>query len=431
MKHLLIENRGELDISSLVLLGASTKRNDSGKIGFFGSGNKYAIATLIRHGIKFYVFSGDKKIDIATEDVSFRDMTFKRIYIDGQATSLTTDMGPLWEPWMAIREWVSNSIDEGAYSVVASTDNVSGREGYTRFYVEHDPSINEMIENWNSYFTFDREDVVTQGVDGKVFPQTDENNNLVLYRKGIRVFFDKGITSLYQYDLSTYEINESRLIDSIHTAEYRTCRFLANTSNISVARQILAKAFIDNHWEGRLPWRYGCGGSLGSAWRTAIDNHVIIVDNVSGYFMDIQQSKPCYIVSVEMAQQIKRSFSDVKVYGMDDSGETVGFKQVDANTKQQFLLKDCLKFCEETQYSVDYPIEIVEFEDNAVLGRAFQGKILLASRLFEQGKKEIVRTLIEENEHLKTGFKDCSRAFQNHLFNLFLTEKEERFGYFL
>jgi hypothetical protein len=66
-----------------------------------------------------------------------------------------------------------------------------------------------------------------------------------------------------------------------------------------------------------------------------------------------------------------------------------------------------------------------------VLGRAFQGKILLASKLFEQGKKEIVRTLIEENEHLKTGFKDCSRAFQNHLFNLFLTEKEERFGYFL
>jgi hypothetical protein len=52
--------------------------------------------------------------------------------------------------------------------------------------------------------------------------------------------------------------------------------------------------------------------------------------------MDIQQSKPCYIVSVEMAQQIKRSFSDVKVYGMDDSGDTVGFKQVDANTKQQF-----------------------------------------------------------------------------------------------
>ena len=158
MKHLLIENKGELDISSLVLLGASTKRNDSDKIGFFGSGNKYAIATLIRHAIKFYIFSGDKKIEIATEDVNFRDMTFKRIHIDGQPTSLTTDMGPLWEPWMAIREWVSNSIDEGAYNVITDTDSVSGREGYTRFYVEHDPSIKEMLDNWNSYFTFDREE---------------------------------------------------------------------------------------------------------------------------------------------------------------------------------------------------------------------------------------------------------------------------------
>jgi hypothetical protein len=430
MKHLLIENKGELDISSLVLLGASTKRNDSGKIGFFGSGNKYAIATLIRHGIKFYIFSGEKKIEIATEDVSFRDMNFKRIHIDGEATSLTTDMGPLWEPWMAIREWVSNSIDEGAYNVITDTDTVSGRGGYTRFYVEHDPSIKEMLDNWNSYFTFDREDTVTTSVDGKIFSQTDENNALVLYRKGIRVFFDKGVTSLYQYDLSVYDINESRLIDSIHTAEYKTVKHLAKTNNISVARNILKEAWVNNHWEARLPWRWGCSG-LSTTWRDAIDNHVIIVDNVSGYFVDIQQSRPCYIVSIEMAQQIKRSFSDVKIYGMDDSGDTVGFKKVEATSKQEFLLKECLKFCEDTQYSINYPIEIVEFDEMATLGRAFQGKILLASRLFEEGRKEIVRTLIEENEHLKTGYKDCTRAFQNHLFNLFLTEKEERFGHFL
>lgn len=430
MKHLLIENKGELDISSLILLGASTKRNDSGKIGFFGSGNKYAIATLIRHGIKFSIFSGDRKVKISTEDVMFRDMVFKKIFIDDNPTSLTTDMGPQWEPWMAVREWVSNSIDEGAYNVVTDTENVSGREGYTRFYVEHHPSIKEMLDNWNSYFTFDRDDSIATARDGKIFTQTDENNHLVLYRKGIRVFFDKGITSLYQYDLSTYDINESRLIDSIHTAEYRTCRYLAATDNVSVARKILKDAFIHNHWEGRLPWRWGCS-NLSAAWREAIDNHVIVVDNVSGYFMDIQHSMPCYIVSLEMAQQIKRSFSGIKIYGMDDSGEVVGFKKIEPNKKQEFLLSECLKFCEQTEYSVDYPIEIVEFEEISILGRAFQGKILLAGRLFEEGKKEIVRTIIEENEHLKTGYKDCTRAFQNHLFNLFLTEKEERFGFFL
>ena len=430
MKHLLIENKGELDISSLILLGASTKRNDVSKIGFFGSGNKYAIATLIRHGIKFYIFSGDRKIDISTEDVDFRDVSFKRIYVDGQATSLTAEMGPLWEPWMAIREWVSNSIDEGAYNVITDTDTVSGREGYTRFYVEHDPSIKEMLDNWNSYFTFDREDSIVANEDGKIFPQIDENNHLVLYRKGIRVYFDKGLTSLYQYDLSTYDINESRLIDSIHTAEYKTTKYLAKINNVSVATKILKEAFVSNHWEGRLPWRWGCSG-LSSAWREAIDNHVIIVDNVAGYFLDIQHSRPFYVVSVEMAQQIKRSFSDVKIYGMDDSGDSIGFKKIEPNSKQQFLLKECLKFCEGTNYAIEYDIDIVEFEEMSVLGRAFQGKILLASRLFEEGRKEIVRTLIEENEHLKTGYKDCTRAFQNHLFNLFLTEKEERFGYFL
>lgn len=84
MKHLLIENKGELDISSLILLGASTKRDSKNMIGFFGSGNKYAIATLIKHGIKFAIYSGEEKIDIATEDVDFRGVNFKKIIIGGR-----------------------------------------------------------------------------------------------------------------------------------------------------------------------------------------------------------------------------------------------------------------------------------------------------------------------------------------------------------
>lgn len=430
MKHLLIENKGELDISSLILLGASTKRNDNSKIGFFGSGNKYAIATLMRKGIKFHIFSGEREVDITTEEVSFRDMRFEKIIIDGMPTSLTTDMGPQWEPWMAVREWVSNSIDEGVYNVIPEAEVVSGRDGYTRFYVEHHESIFDMIENWNSYFTFEREDALASNKDGKLFPQIDMDNNVVLYRKGIRCFFDKGVTSLYQYDIPNLEINESRLVDSLFNAEYRVVKFLNTVTNTSVLKKILKEAFTENKWEGRLPWRWGIS-NLNTSWREAIDNHVIIVDNVSGYYIDIQHSMPCYIVSVEMAQQIKRSFPDVKIYGMDDAGESLGYKDCTTTPKQEYILKEAVRFCEETNYEIGYPIKIVEFEESSILGRASNNTILLSSKLFDEGKRSVVVTIIEENEHLKTGYKDCSRAFQNHLFNLFLTEKEERFCIFL
>jgi hypothetical protein len=48
MNYLLIENKGEIDINALILMGGTTKREDESKIGFFGSGNKYAIALLLR-----------------------------------------------------------------------------------------------------------------------------------------------------------------------------------------------------------------------------------------------------------------------------------------------------------------------------------------------------------------------------------------------
>ena len=431
MSYLLIENNGELDISSLVLLGASTKRGDSSKIGFFGSGNKYAIATLLRKGIPFKIFSGEKEVSIETEPVDFRGVTFKKILIDGQQTSLTTDMGPQWEPWMAIREWVSNSIDEGEHNMITSTDNVSGREGYTRFFVYHDPSITEMIENWNLYFTFDRDDMLHENSRGKIFTQTEKDSQLVLYRKGIRAFFSSGWKSLYQYDSPSFDINESRLIDNMYSTSSTVSKLLAECTNVDVCKNILNKAFKEETWESSLPWRWGPSNGLSSAWKEAIGNHVLIVDNVAGYFLDIQHAMPHYIVSIEMAQQIKRSFSDSKIYGMDDGGDLVAFKKVEPTAKEQYLLKECLNFCQETKYDISYPVEIVEFEQSAVLGKAHQGKILLSNKVFNEGRKQIVLTLVEENEHLKTGYKDCTRTFQNHLFSLFLSEKEERFGFFL
>ena len=48
MKYLKIQNKGELDIRLVALMGGSTKTNDRYKIGKFGTGLKYTLAFLFR-----------------------------------------------------------------------------------------------------------------------------------------------------------------------------------------------------------------------------------------------------------------------------------------------------------------------------------------------------------------------------------------------
>ena len=81
MKYLVVENKCELGLEGLLLMGASTKRSQSGQIGKFGTGLKYALAVLMREGIGLITISGEKRYTFGTEKVTFRDQEFDRITV--------------------------------------------------------------------------------------------------------------------------------------------------------------------------------------------------------------------------------------------------------------------------------------------------------------------------------------------------------------
>ena len=108
-------------LNAILLIGASTKRGDDTKIGFFGSGLKYSMATLLRNGIPFKMFSGTKEIKITTKKVKLREQEFRQIVINGKPTSMTLEMGIDWQPWFAVREILCNAIDEGCRPERCST----------------------------------------------------------------------------------------------------------------------------------------------------------------------------------------------------------------------------------------------------------------------------------------------------------------------
>src|ERR1700748_372919 len=103
MQYLKIQNKGELDIRLIALMGGTTKSNDKYKIGQFGTGLKYTLAYLYRNNLDFKIFIGEQLADLHLEQEVIKGEKFKIICINQQRTSITTKMGEEWQAWMIIR----------------------------------------------------------------------------------------------------------------------------------------------------------------------------------------------------------------------------------------------------------------------------------------------------------------------------------------
>lgn len=208
MKYLVIRNEGLINELDLTSLGLSTKRGDSSKIGQFGSGSKFALAYLVRENIPFKIFSGMEEFKIDTETVLHRDQPVSFITINGRKTDITTEFGGIdWECWMALRELISNAMDEPAFALKMQ-DEYNPAENHTTIVLEMVDPVKQIMVNYHHYFAFDRIASYENSV-GKVFIKSD-NTYISVYRKGIRCL-DSTRKSYVDVNFNNVEINESRL----------------------------------------------------------------------------------------------------------------------------------------------------------------------------------------------------------------------------
>jgi len=134
-----------------------------------------------------------------------------------------------------------------------------------------------------------------------------------------------------------------------------------------------------------------------------------------------------------MVDGLKNKFEDeVTVIDEDLGGEySAKFTLIKPSPKQDFLLKEVEKFFDEVAYKISYPINVCVFEKDSTLGLAWKDQIYISEKVFNQGRRQIAEVIIEEQEHLKTGFNDETRAFQTHFIELFVSALEEKRGVFL
>src|SRR5690606_31422269 len=72
---------GLLDIRSITTFGLHAKPGTNTPIGKFGTGLKYAIATLLRLGCKVQLFIGEVEYEFFTKKNDFRGMEYHQVYM--------------------------------------------------------------------------------------------------------------------------------------------------------------------------------------------------------------------------------------------------------------------------------------------------------------------------------------------------------------
>lgn len=397
MNQIIFKNPGLIDLRAIRILGWSVKESTN-PIGFFGTGSRFAIATLLRtnhsvvlwRGLEKYVF-GLTKVE-ARANNSFNVVTMTGP--DGQTEELafTSQLGKTWLPWMGFRELHSNVLDEKGVTVCQD-------------------SPYEPIENQTAFCVVGYEIEAAYNQRDSIFLPTQplyEDASIAVhpglsthgYYRGVRVCtLDR--PSLYTYNLKTTlrGITEDRTLTDISDLGWYVGKFIEKCSCPEFLRTVMLAP--DTRYENHLP-SYASEGteaffSTYAKVRTE-GNATLLANWADRLYLAVRKTLPL--------------------------PEPIALSKI-----QEKQLAKAIAFCRAAGWDVDsYPIITVPSAHGGLLALAENGKIVLTEKLYDLGVKALVGALLEEYTHLKYGFRDHTREMQTHLFDKLVSAKEEIIG---
>lgn len=391
---------GLVDLNALTTFGVNVKTT-SNPIGQFGTGFKYAVATILRLGGTVTVYREWQRFEFVKTNRTIRDTEFdvvSMISYDELGVPLpsmlgfTTQLGSHWLPWMAYRELLCNTMDE--HGTTERVDAPEPVHGHTLIAVDG-AGFNQEHDQRHTNFLFESAEPV-RWLDHAIEIRNGHAN--CVYYKGIRAFdVPKGSPAFkLTYNLLYGTLTEDRTLK--HDPRNALASQLVRCADENLLEEILV---CEDKWaEAQINWAWE--GSPSEAFVNVVRR------NIRNPLLNVSARK--------LVQRSKLSlFVD----------------EVELNPVDRSKLNRALWFCKKIGYDVSQPIMVAaSLGEAGILGYADTQlqKIVLSQEVFKRGTKEVAQTLLEEHIHLQFNLLDETRELQEHLFQLVTSLGEQAIG---
>ena len=391
---IIFRNPGIIDLDAALTMGVSVKEADS-PIGYFGTGLKFAIATILRNGGSIELLRDGQRHEFTAERTSIRGQEFDLVKMDGERLGFTTMLGKNWQPWMAFRELASNCRDEGGtYLLADDGGKICGKHSAesTIFLVRGLDDI------WP-----DRREILLESepVTRTEYADIHEGISRHVFYRGVRIYTPiRPLTHTYNI-LGTLDLTEDRTARHWWNCETRLEKAIAQIDDRKILRRILT-----------------CG------------------DQFQEHFMDVPQYGSPGPAFKEAAREVAMSAEHTKA-----NAKVISFARASAIEDMQpgdglKLTTDQVTMMQRAKWMLlqagieieEFPIICCDTLGPSIHGLAKDGRIFLAERAFDKGARELAATLFEEWAHLRSGAGDETRDLQNFLIDRLLIQIERTQG---
>lgn len=375
-------NKSEIDLDAIRVMGVSVKEGKN-PIGYFGTGLKFSLATLIRFGQKVSLCVGGKELEFYATDKKIRGEAFEVVMMGDEQLPFTTQLGRNWQMWQAYRELYCNAEDEGGS---VSNELPEGDWG-TVIKVSGD-----LIEDCHSK----RSSTFIQGS-----PDFADDDCEIFDRPSAKVFY-RGVRA---HDLQSPTVVTYNIKSALELTEDRTIKHVYSmlTEMIWAATRLNDRAIIERVL-------LAPDGSLESKFD--YEPHHPFSNEFLKAIGDLHKDPRINKSAVEAWRKKTGAREVLKEATLDDF--------------ELLQITDALDLLRELSCPLERDeFKVVETLGSSVYGQYANGEILISKRTLDMGTRFLASTLYEEYLHKEHGFVDESRDLQNYLFERLLTMAEK------
>lgn len=408
---IIFSNPGLIDIDAALMMGVNAKASETA-IGYFGTGLKFAIATLLRNDCEVAIYRGKERFDFYTEPFQTRGKAFDRVVVlsskGKENLGFTTSLGKNWEVWQAFRELYTNAIDEGgriSEAHRALPDTGLGEILPVDPFISDDSTnivisgaaIERAYADRSAFLLEGKPDIETETAD--IF---NRPSNGIFYR-GLCIYRTEHPMK-QTFNIKRYcTLSEDRMASH----QFQLHEAIAAAMDVLCAKE--------EHRD--------LTESILCAPKTSYEHSI----NYSGIF-DSDTRSDAFIETVgRLIQTRENDLNDhaKKAYNRL-AKEKVDLAEAKISSLEALMLSKAIAFAEKLGFDLgQYPILIVKRIGTHVWGKAMNGKIYISAEAFTYGTKVVAGTLIEEYIHLSQNVFDETRAMQEFLINKIVSLGEE------